>query len=138
MQSTWSSKSAHSSLPQTVHVPLQVQSIALVMHSAAFSTQPGICMPVLDELMAVVLAADELVLPVVVELVEPVVEVVAVEAPVVVEVVVAPPAPPLPSSSPQAARATKKRPKAKVEGVLIRRSLARDASPRTKWDPPSD
>ena len=139
MQSTWSSKSAQSSLPQTVQVPLQVQSIELVTHSAAFSTQPGICMPVLDELMAVVLADVEPVLPLVVEVEEAVVEVTPVEA-LVVEVLVdvPPPPPPEPSSSPHAARATKNRPKAKVEVVLIRPSLARAAPPRTKRDLPSD
>lgn len=82
--------------------------------------------------MAVVLAdEEEVVLPVVaVEELLLVVDI-PVDALVVEVVVPLPPAPPEPSSSPHAATATKRRPKAKVEGVFIRRSLARRPPPRT-------
>jgi hypothetical protein len=96
-------------------------------------------MPVLEELIAVVLVEVEPVLPVVaVEDEVALVLDIPVDALVVEVVVPLPPAPPEPSSSPQAARATKNRPKAKVEGVFIRPSLARGAALRTKGDSSSD
>ncbi|NUO53239.1 MAG: hypothetical protein HOV80_30700 [Polyangiaceae bacterium] len=93
----------------------------------------------LEELMAVVLADEELVLPVVaVEEDVLLVDDIPVDVLVVEVVVPLPPAPPEPSSSPHAARAMKNRPKAKVEGVFIRPSLARRAPARTKRGLSSD
>lgn len=91
-------------------------------------------MPVLEELIAVVLDDEVVVLALDVDD-ELVLDAVPVE---VEEVVLLPPAPPEPSSSPQAMRHTKTRPKAKEADVFIPASLARAVLWRTDRGPPPD